>query len=151
MVRALRLNAQRQIEKDLGCLRCESARSASGVAWTLAAPPEGAQKSECASFSLASARRGDFVKVRADDGENWQAVPSLRDSWDCLEVPLKRDWQSPPPVLHSNGLSGSALSSGERRFVLPIAKGGELSLIESTLTAANSCRPRTPAGDSALR
>src|SRR6267142_6432096 len=82
MVRALRLNAQRLIEKDLGCLRCESARSASGVAWTLAAPPEGVQKSECASFAAVLPRRFDLPDC--SPCENQQAGQSLKVSLDML-------------------------------------------------------------------
>ncbi len=88
--------------------------------------------------------------MMAKIGRRFQVCKILRIG-DWLEVPLKRDWQSPPAVLHSNGLSGSALSSGERRFVLPIARGGKLSLMESFLSDANSCRARTPAGASTLR
>src|SRR5882724_9890113 len=92
MARDLWTKTSRPLPKDLGCLRCESARSASEAAWIFPAPHEGVQRLKCACFYLVLPRRVDMSEC--SPCENRQAGRSWKDSLDLLGAVPKRDWLS---------------------------------------------------------
>src|ERR1700720_155898 len=114
MARDLWTKPPRPLPKDLGCLRCESARSASGAAWIFRAPHKGVQKLKCACFYLVLPRRVDLPEC--SPCENRQAGRALKDPLDLPGAAPKEGLARPTVVLQLIGLSGCALSSGERRL-----------------------------------
>src|SRR5277367_2744671 len=107
-------NTPRTLPKDLGCLRCESALSASGAAWTFSAPDDGVQKLECACLFLVLPRSVDLAGC--SPCENRQAGRSLKDSLDVPRGAPKEGLAIASGVVQSVGLSGCAFSSGERHL-----------------------------------